>query len=78
MKRQQFVHGPAMVRDPSGHGRRRLLCMGQTLMRRTQVIDGAHHEHPLVQSQGVACQCPAPARQRCARRSRNVALSRSM
>jgi hypothetical protein len=33
-------------------------------MRRTKVIDRPHQEHPLVQRQGVACQRPAPARQR--------------
>src|SRR5919197_1369824 len=33
-------------------------------MRRTQGIHRAHQAHPLVQRQGVACQCPAPARQR--------------
>jgi len=48
MKRQQFVYCPAMVRDPRRHGRRRLLCLGQTRMRRAKVLHGAHHEHPLV------------------------------
>src|SRR4029453_11983666 len=33
-------------------------------MRRTQIIDGADQEHPLVQRQGVTCQRPAAARQR--------------
>ena len=33
-------------------------------MRRTQVLDGAYQEHPLVQRQGVAYQRPAAARQR--------------
>ena len=64
MKRQQFVHCPAMVRDPRRHGRRRLLGMGQTFMRRAKVIDRAYHKHPCVQCQGVACQCPAPTRER--------------
>ena len=64
MKRQQFVHRPAMVGDPRRHGGRRLLRMRQTRMRRAKVIDRAHQEHPLVQRQGVACQRPAPARQR--------------
>ncbi len=64
MKRQQFVHRPAMVGDPSRHGRRRLLRMGQTLMRRAQVIHRAHQKHPFVQCQGVTCQRPATACQR--------------
>src|SRR3989454_12830340 len=64
MKRQQFVHRPAMVGDPGRHGRRRLLCMGQTLMRCAKVIHRAHHKHPFVQCQGVTCQRPAPTRQR--------------
>jgi hypothetical protein len=33
-------------------------------MRCAQVIDSAHHEHPLVQRQGLTGQRPAPARQR--------------
>ena len=33
-------------------------------MRRTKVRDRAHPEHPLVQCQGLACQRPAPPRQR--------------
>src|SRR5262252_4256707 len=65
MKRQQCTHRPAMVSDPSGHSRRRLLHMGQTLMRRAKVIDCAYQEHPLVQRQSVTGQCPATARQRC-------------
>ena len=65
MKRQQFVHRPAMVRDPRRHGWGGLLRMGQTLMRRAKIIDRAYHEHPLVQRQGVTCQRPAAARQRC-------------
>jgi hypothetical protein len=61
MKRQQFVHCPAMVGDPSGHGRCCLLHRMQTRMRRAKVIDRAHQEHPLVQRQGLACQGPATA-----------------
>ncbi len=33
-------------------------------MRRAKVLYRAYHKHPRVQCQGVACQCPAPARQR--------------
>src|SRR5215216_5936207 len=65
MKRQQFVQRPAMICDPRRHGRRRLLCLGQTRMRRTKVLDRADQEHPLVQRQGLACQRPASTRQRC-------------
>jgi len=64
MKRQQCVHGPAMVRAPRRHGRGRLLRMGHTLMGCAKVLDRAHHEHALVQRQGMAGQRPAPARQR--------------
>ena len=63
-KRQQCPYRPAMIGDSSRHGWCRLLCKGQTLMRYAKVIDRAHQEHPLVQRQGVAGQCPAPARQR--------------
>src|SRR5262249_61236335 len=53
-----------MVGDPSRHGWRCLLDGVETLVRRAKVIDRAHQEHPLVQGQGLACQRPAPARQR--------------
>ena len=52
-----------MVSDPRRHSRRRLVCLGQTRMRRAKVIHRAYHKHPLVQRQGVACQRPAAARQ---------------
>ena len=64
MKRQQCLHRPAMASDPRRHGRRGPLAGVETLVRRTKVIDCAHHEHPLVQGLGLACQRPAPARQR--------------
>src|SRR5215510_7072564 len=64
MKRQQFVHRPAMVRDPRRYGRRRLLGLGQTLMRRAKIIGCTHQEHPFVQCQGVTGQRPAAACQR--------------
>ena len=64
MKRQQFVHRPAMVRDPRRHGRGRLLRRGQTLMGCAEVIDRAYQEHALVQRRRMAGQCPAPACQR--------------
>src|SRR5215475_12999613 len=54
-----------MVGDPCRHGRGRLPCLGQTRMRRAKVLDRPHHEHPLVQCQGVAGQRPAPERQGC-------------
>src|SRR6266436_4943971 len=42
MKRQEFPDRPTMIGDPRGH-RWRLLatCHAQTLVRRTEVIDGA-------------------------------------
>ena len=46
MKRQEFVYRPAMVSDPSRHGRRRLLDGVEALVRRTKVINRAHHKHP--------------------------------
>ena len=61
---QQFVHRPAMVRDPRRHGWRGLLDGAETLVRRAKVVDRAHHEHPLVQGQGLTGQRPAPTRQR--------------
>jgi hypothetical protein len=64
MTRQQCMHGPAMVWDPRCHGRRLLLCMGQTRMRHAKVIDRADQDHPRVQRQGMACQRPAATRQR--------------
>ena len=64
MKRQPFVPRLAMVCAPRRHGRRRLLCLGQTLMRRANVIGRAYQAHPLIQRQGRACQCPATTRQR--------------
>jgi len=63
MKRQQFLHRPAMVRDPSRHGWRCLLDGVETLVRRTKVRDRAHQKHPLVQCQSLAGQRPAPTRQ---------------
>ena len=56
MKRQPFVPRLAMVCAPRRHGRRRLLCLGQTLMRCANVIDRAYQAHPLIQRQGIAGQ----------------------
>src|SRR5215813_9515705 len=53
-----------MVGNPSRHGWRGLLDGVETLVRRAKVIDRAHQEHALVQGQGLACQRPAPTRQR--------------
>ena len=64
MKRQQRVQRPAMVRDCRRPGRRRLLCRGQTRMRRAQVIAGADQAPPLLPGQGLACQRPASTRPR--------------
>jgi len=65
MQGQELVPRPAMVGDPCRHGRRRLLGRGQTLMRRAKILDCTHQEHPCVQGQGVTCQRPAAACQRC-------------
>src|SRR5262245_45755525 len=53
-----------MVGTPSRHGWRGLLDGIETLVRRAKVIDRAHQEHPFVQGQSLACQRPAPTRQR--------------
>jgi len=50
--------------NPSRHGWRCFLDGVETLVRRANVVDRAHQEHPLVQCLGLACQRPAPARQR--------------
>src|SRR4051795_7355456 len=63
MKRQKLLPRPAMVGEPCCHGWRRLWGTAQTLMRHAKLIDRPHHEHPLVQCQGLACQRPAPTRQ---------------
>src|SRR5215831_13640117 len=66
VKRQQFPDRPAMIRDARGHRRGGPATgVGQTRMGCAKIIDRAHQEHPLVQRQGLAGQCPAPARQRC-------------
>src|SRR5215471_7856860 len=66
MKRQQFPDRPALIRDARGHRRGGPATgVGQTRMGCAKIIDRAHQEHPLVQRQGLAGQCPAPARQRC-------------
>jgi len=53
-----------MVGDPSRHGWGCLLAGGETLVRRAKVLDRAHQEHARVQRPGLACQRPAPTRQR--------------
>ncbi len=63
MKRQQFLHRPAMIGDPSRHSWRHLVSAFQTRMRRAKIIDRAHQEHPLMQRQGLASQRPAPTSQ---------------
>ena len=65
MKRQQFLDGPAMIRDASGHRR----CgpatgMGQTRMRCTEIIDRPDQIHAMLQRQRAARQRPASACQR--------------
>ena len=72
MIRQQFLHTPAMIRDPGGHGRcprqqrcRHPLWQGETRMRRTKIVDSANQIHAMLQGQHTARQRPAAARQRC-------------
>ena len=65
MKRQQFVDGPAMIRDASGHRR----CGpatggGQTRMWRAKIIDGPDEIHTVLQRQRTARQCTPAACQR--------------
>ena len=62
MKRQQFLDGPAMIRDASGHGR----CGpatggGQTRMWRAKIIDGTDEIHPVLQRLRPARQCTTAA-----------------
>jgi hypothetical protein len=49
MKRQEFPNRPTMIGDPRGH-RWRLLatCHAQTLVRRTEVVDGADQIHAIL------------------------------
>src|SRR5439155_19510092 len=65
MKRPQFPDGPAMIRDASGHGRRRDTSVAETRVRCAKVIDRAEQVHAMLQRQCVACERPATARQRC-------------
>src|SRR5438093_11256024 len=65
MKLQEFPNRPTMMGDPRGH-RWRLLatCHAQTLVRRTEVIDGADQIHAMLQCQGAAGQGPPTPCQR--------------
>src|SRR2546422_3955670 len=65
MKLQEFPDRPTMIGDPRGH-RWRLLatCHAQTLVRRTEIIDGADQIHPMLQGQCAPCQRAAAAGQR--------------
>ena len=78
MQRQQFPDRPAMIREASGHR----WCgpapgVGQTGMWCAEMIDRPDQIHAMLQRQGVACQRRL-RRASAARRSRNVAFSRSM
>ena len=78
MKRQQFLDGPAMIRNASSHRR----CgpatnVGQTRMRCTKIIDRTDQVHAMLQRLGAARQCAPSAGQR-SQPLTNVALSRSM
>ena len=62
-----------MVGDPSCHGRcpvgryraSRLGSKAETRVICTKIIDRTDQVHPVLQRQGLACQRPATARQRC-------------
>jgi hypothetical protein len=56
MKRQQFVYCPAMVGDPSRHGRRRHARLAETLVWCAEVIHRPDQIHPVLQGQRVARQ----------------------
>ena len=65
MKRQQFLDGPAMIRNASSHRR----CgpatnVGQTRMRCTKIIDRTDQVHAMLQRLGAARQCAPSAGQR--------------
>src|SRR6266567_967830 len=65
MKRQQFLDGPAMIRDASGHRR---CCPatggGQTRMWRAKIIDCTDEIHTVLQRQRAARQRATSACQR--------------
>ena len=60
MKRQQFVYCPAMISDPSSHGWRRLLRIGQPRLRRTTVMSWCLPRTSRHATSG--CGVPAPCR----------------
>jgi hypothetical protein len=66
MKRQQFLDGPAVVRDTSGHRR---CCpatgVGQTRLRCAEIIDRTDERHAMLQRQCAARQRTPSACQRC-------------
>ena len=58
MQRQQFLDGPAMIGDASGHRRGGPATgVGQTRMGCTEIIDRTDQIHPMLQ-----CQCAARQR----------------
>jgi hypothetical protein len=73
MERQQCSNRPAMVGDPSRHGRcpgdrcraRRLGSKAETRVIRAKVIDRANQVHPVLQRQRVTCERPTAAGQGC-------------
>src|SRR5712671_2620366 len=65
MKRQQFLDGPAMIRDASGHRRGGPATSGgQTRMWRAKIIDCTDEIHTVLQCQRTARQRAASACQR--------------
>jgi hypothetical protein len=63
MQRQQFPDGPAMIRDASGHGRRRHTSVAETRVRGAEVLHGPDQIQAMLQSQGVTRQRPASTSQ---------------
>ena len=65
MKRQEFLDGPAVVSDASGHCRRGPATgVGQTRMGCAEIIDRTDQIHTMLQRQRATYQGPASARQR--------------
>jgi hypothetical protein len=64
---QEFVDGPAMVRDPGGHRRRPLHPLGacEAAMDGTEVVDRPDQVHAVLQRPLLPRQAPGATRQAC-------------
>ena len=62
---QEFVDGPAMIRDPGGHRRRPLHPLGgrEAVMERTEVVDCPDQVHAVLQRPLLPRQAAGAARQ---------------